>query len=183
MKLAFSPQRRDDTVNLEKTGNRIRINGELMNFSGLNDGDIIRAEAVPHEFIVGDVKMIDGDLHLTVILPHGPNPEPWQAFPEPIEVTEDGPIDVPVDTTVEHVERRAEGGYEIVTTTRRWHREPEEEVEFIADPEPVEHRVEVEGGCEIVTVQKRHLADPLEVSRVFFANEEPEIEEPANVDA
>lgn len=175
MIISFSPQRRDDALTLEKTsGDRLRINGELFNFDPLEDGWTIPAGAIPCEWIVGPVDRIDGVVHLTLILPHGAQPETWQAFPAAIDVTDDGPVDIPVDTIVEHELRRAEGGAERIRITTRWKRSPEEEVvEFLPDPAPVETRVEVEGGYEIVTTQERILAEPLEISREFFAYPEP----------
>lgn len=105
MRLSFSPQRRDDSLTLEKaSGDRLRINGELFNFNTLNDGDEIPAGTIPSDWIVGPVEKSDGEVRLTVILPHGPNPSRAVAFPEPITVTEDGPIDVPHDEPAEHEE-------------------------------------------------------------------------------
>lgn len=104
MRIAFSPQRRDDALTLEKTnGDRLRINGELFNFNALNDGDVIPARTIPCEWITGPVEKVDGEVRLTVILPHGPNPSQGVAFPEPITVTDDGPITVPHDLTVEEM--------------------------------------------------------------------------------
>jgi hypothetical protein len=40
---------------------------------------------------------VDGEIHLTVYLPLGPNPSQALKFPEPIHATEDGPIVVPKD--------------------------------------------------------------------------------------
>jgi hypothetical protein len=98
MRISFSPQRRDDALTLEKTsGNRLRINGELYNFDPLQDGDSIPEGEVPCDWIVGPIDRIDGEVRLTVILPHGANPSQAVAFPEPITVTEDGPIAVPHD--------------------------------------------------------------------------------------
>lgn len=97
MHISFSPQRRDDTLTLEKTGDLLRINGELFNFGPLNDGDTIPAGAIPCGWIVGPVERIEGEVHLTLILPHGPNPSEAVAFPEPIHVTQDGPIAIPHD--------------------------------------------------------------------------------------
>lgn len=96
MRISFSPMRRDDTLTLEKTnGDRLRINGDLFNFNPLNDGDTI--PAVPCEWIVGPVERIGGEIRLTLILPHGPNPSRAVAFPETVTVTDDGPIVVPHD--------------------------------------------------------------------------------------
>lgn len=98
MHISFSPQRRDETLTLEKSaGDRLRINGDLFNFNPLPDGGTIPEGQVPCEWIVGPVERIDGEIHVTVILPHGPNPSPAVAFPEPITVTEDGPIAIPAD--------------------------------------------------------------------------------------
>lgn len=94
MRISFSPQRSDYTLTLERTSpDRLRINGELFNFGPLNDGDML--PKVPCDWIVGPVERIDDEVHLTLILPHGPNPSEAVAFPEPISVTQDGPITLP----------------------------------------------------------------------------------------
>jgi hypothetical protein len=98
MIISFSPQRRDDTLELEKTsGDRLRINGELFNFGPLAEGDTIPAGAIPCDWIIGPVERVDGEVRLTLILPHGPNPSETVAFPEPVAVTTDGHIPVPYD--------------------------------------------------------------------------------------
>jgi hypothetical protein len=98
MIITFSPQRREGSLTLEKSsGDRLRINGELFNFNPLEDGDTIPAGAIPCDWIVGAVERIDGEVRLTIVLPHGPNPSQAVAFPEPITVNEDGPIAVPHD--------------------------------------------------------------------------------------
>lgn len=103
MRISFSPQRRDDTLAIERTGpDRLRINGELFNFVPLAEGDTI--PEVPCEWISGPVERVGGEINLTLILPHGPNPSHAVAFPEPIHVTEDGPIAVPYDPVQESVD-------------------------------------------------------------------------------
>ena len=98
MRISFSPQRRDGSLTLEKTtGDRLRINGELFNFNPLGDGDTIPAGTVPCEWIIGPVERIDGEICLTLILPHGQNPSEAVAFPQTITVYEDGEIAVPHD--------------------------------------------------------------------------------------
>lgn len=102
MHISFSPQRRDDTLTLERTvPDRIRINGELFNFGPLTDGDEIPASVVPCPWLIGPVQRINGEIHLTLILPHGANPTREQAFPESIHVTEDGGIKIPRDVIPE----------------------------------------------------------------------------------
>jgi len=105
MRISYSPQRRDDSLTLERTsGDRLRVNGELFNFNTLNDGDVIPAGSIPCEWIVGPVEKVDGDVWLTLILPHGANPSPAVAVPEPITVADDEPIDVPHDEPAEDEE-------------------------------------------------------------------------------
>lgn len=96
MRISFSPQRRDDSLVVEKSnGDRLRINGDLFNFNTLEEGDIIASGLVPCEWIVGPVERVDGEIHLTLVLPHGPNPISSIAFPDAIIVAEDGPINLP----------------------------------------------------------------------------------------
>lgn len=102
MRIFFTPQRRDDTLTLEKSnGDRLRINGELFNFDTLPDGGSIPAGQVPCGWVAGPVDRVNGELHLTLILPHGPNPSEAVAFPQPINVSFDGVIAVPHDEPVE----------------------------------------------------------------------------------
>lgn len=98
MRISFAPQRRDDSLTLEKSsGDRLRINGELFNFNPLEDGDTVPEGSIPCDWIVGPVERIEGEVHLTLILPHGAEPSQAVAFPETITVTDDGPIVVPHD--------------------------------------------------------------------------------------
>lgn len=96
MQISFSPQRRDDALIASKVGDILTINGDLFDFSSLPDGATI--PGVPCEFITGPVDRIDGEIHLTLILPHGRNPSQAIAFPDPITVTEDGPIAIPQES-------------------------------------------------------------------------------------
>lgn len=105
MHISFVPQRRDDRLTLEKTaGDRLRINGALFNFNTMNDGDVIPAGVAPSDWIVGPIEKIDGEVRITLILPHGPNASQPVAFPEPITVTADGPIAVPHDEEIADVD-------------------------------------------------------------------------------
>lgn len=97
MRIFFSPQRRADTLTVAKAGEVLTINGDAFDFTSFPDGATILAGEIPCEWIVGPVDRIGGELHLTLILPHGPNPSQAVAFPEPITVTSDGPIDLPQD--------------------------------------------------------------------------------------
>lgn len=94
MKINLSPQRRDEKLKVEVTGDRIRINGELFNFNPLEEGDSVPHDVIPCEWITGDVSRKGGEIEITLILPHGPNPPQEVAFPSPIQVVEDGPVNI-----------------------------------------------------------------------------------------
>lgn len=97
MRISFSPQRRDDALAAIKAGDTLTINGAAFDFSSLPDGATIPVGAVPCGWVVGPVERIDGELHLTLALPHGSNPTPAVAFPAPLIDPPDGVLNLPRD--------------------------------------------------------------------------------------
>lgn len=97
MIISFSPQRRDDTLSVSKLGDVLTINGDAFDFAGLPDGATIEAGIVPCKWIIGPVERIGGELHLTLLLPHGPNPSEAVAFPAPLIDPENGVLSLPSD--------------------------------------------------------------------------------------
>lgn len=97
MIINLSPVRSDRALTVIKDGDKLRINGELFSFISLPDGATIPAGEVPCEWISGPVERIDGVLHLTLILPHGPSPSEAVAFPAQLIDPPDGPLDLPFD--------------------------------------------------------------------------------------
>lgn len=97
MHITLSPVRLDESLTASRAGDVLTLNGEIFDFSPLPEGGTLPAEAIASDWITGPVSRIDGELHLTLRLPHGPNPSHAVAFPEPIHVTEDGPIPLPFD--------------------------------------------------------------------------------------
>jgi len=96
MIIKFSPQRRDDTLSLSKAGEVLTVNGKDFDFSRLGNGETLPGSAVDSDFICGDVERSDdGELIIPVILPHGANPSHAVAFPDPVNVTDDGPVTLP----------------------------------------------------------------------------------------
>ncbi|WP_027715815.1 hypothetical protein [Desulfuromonas sp. TF] len=96
MHIKLSPQRRDDALEVEKAGDLLTINGLDYDFSPLPAGASLPASAIECEWIVGDVyRSVDGVLEVTLILPHGANPAPEQAFPSDIVNPPDGVISLP----------------------------------------------------------------------------------------
>lgn len=95
MHISFSPQRRDDTLTMSRRGDTLTINGDSFDFSTLPEGATIAAENSPSPWITGPIERIDSKLHLTLLLPHGPNPSEAVAFPEPIIDPADGELELP----------------------------------------------------------------------------------------
>jgi len=95
MKINLSPQRRDDTLSVFKQGDVLTINGTDYDFSQLPDGGTLPADAVDCEYVIGSVDRVNGELELTLLLPHGPNASEAARFPEPIIDPADGEVELP----------------------------------------------------------------------------------------
>jgi len=95
MKITLSPQRRDDTLRVAKQGDILTINGTEYDFSQLPDGGTLPADAVDSEFVIGSVDRVDGELELTLLLPHGADASEVARFPEPIIDPADGEVELP----------------------------------------------------------------------------------------
>jgi hypothetical protein len=99
--ISFSPIRSDAILIPSLQGSVLTLNGEDLDFGPLPEGVVLPREAVNCDWLASEVTRIDGVIHLTLILPHGPIP--WPAppesrvvtHPEPILVTTDGPILLP----------------------------------------------------------------------------------------
>lgn len=100
MQIKLSPRLRrgSETLTVARKGSALIINSQTFNFSQLAEGETLPHDAIDSEWFLGDVTRIGGELHLTLLLPHGPNSSEAERFPEPIHVTEDGPIKLPGDT-------------------------------------------------------------------------------------
>lgn len=95
MKISLSPVRLDKELTLSRNGDVLEINGEAFDFSGIPEGASLPPGAVSCDWLASDIERINGVLHLTLILPHGANAPQETTYPAPLEVTEDGPIELP----------------------------------------------------------------------------------------
>ena len=95
MKIYLSPVRSDARLSISVQGDVININDQELDFSDLKQGDRIAKDATKCKWIVSDVVRGEMGVELTLILPHGPNPPAATRFPEPINVTADGKVDLP----------------------------------------------------------------------------------------
>lgn len=95
MQIKFNPQRRDDALAVVKQGDTLIVNGIEYDFSTIPEGATLPADAIDSDLFSGPVERIAGVLHVTLTLPHGPNPSQAVAFPEPVTVIEDGIVELP----------------------------------------------------------------------------------------
>jgi hypothetical protein len=96
MKINLSPIRSDRALEITKTGDTLTINGVPYDFSQLPNGATLPREAIDCEFIVSDVNRINGEIELTILLPHGANASHEARFPQPITMTTDGQVVLPI---------------------------------------------------------------------------------------
>lgn len=95
MQIKFNPQRRDDSLTVVKQGDILIVNGTEYDFSAVPEGATLPADAIDSDLFSGPVERINGELVLTLTLPHSPNPSQAVAFPQPITVVADGPVAQP----------------------------------------------------------------------------------------
>lgn len=95
MQIKFNPQRRNDTLTVSKQADTLTVNGVEYDFSAVPEGATLPADAIYSDLFSGPVERINGELVLTLTLPHGPNPSEAVAFPEPITSVEDGTVELP----------------------------------------------------------------------------------------
>ena len=98
--ITLIPQRRDDSYSLSVAGEVLTIDGEALDLSVIPEGATLPAGAVDCRWIAGPIRREGGDLHLSMILPHGPAPPEAMAVahPEPLSVATDGPVALPAWT-------------------------------------------------------------------------------------
>ena len=95
MQITLSPQSWPDRLSVSKSGDVLTINEYTLDFEPLLEGATLPAGATGCPWIRGPVTRTGGEIHMTLRLPHGPNAPHDTRFPEPITVTEDGPIALP----------------------------------------------------------------------------------------
>lgn len=95
MHITLIPQRRNDTLTVTKQGDTLTINGTPFDFSVIPDGATLPANAVDSEYLTGNIERIDGVLHLSLILPTGPDASQAANFPAPIINPANGVLELP----------------------------------------------------------------------------------------
>lgn len=95
MIIKFSPQRRDDFLQITKSGETLSINGMVLDFSSVVEGEPLPAEDIACEWIAGAVERVDGQLIVAIIIPLDADASEAARFPVPLENPPDGFIVFP----------------------------------------------------------------------------------------
>ena len=80
---------------LSVAGDVLTIDGVAYDFSAATEDKPLTMENAGCEWLVSDVTRIGGELHLTLILPHGARAPQETLFPAPLTVTKNGPVKLP----------------------------------------------------------------------------------------
>ena len=99
--ITLSPIRSDAVLEVSRTGEVLVVNGLRLDCTDLPEGDRIAADAAGCEALVSDILAQAGALHLTLLLPHGPEAGEAALFPAPLVLAEDGPARLPTDPEAE----------------------------------------------------------------------------------
>ncbi|MNJ40967.1 Caudovirales tail fiber assembly protein [compost metagenome] len=89
------PVRSDTELAVTKAGDTLVINGVALDFSRLEEGSTLDAEAVGSDWIVQAVERVNGNLAVTLRLPHAANAPEIARFPVDIINPADGPVHLP----------------------------------------------------------------------------------------
>lgn len=96
MKITFTPQLRADALSLSLDGDVLTVNGTDYDFGPLSEGGTLPRAAVGCPLLASDVTREGDHIALTLILPHGTDASEEVRFPQPITVTQTGPIPLPI---------------------------------------------------------------------------------------
>jgi hypothetical protein len=95
MNITLVPQRRDTPLHAEKSGDILTLNGEAFDFSPLQEGDVLPADAIASDLFAGPVTRIDGVLQISLVLPIGATAPEGARFPISLEAVPDGILPLP----------------------------------------------------------------------------------------
>lgn len=95
MKITLIPQRNETEMQLERHADALIINGMVLDLAGVTEGAPRAAEDLGCGWLTGAIERVDGELNLSLILPHGACAPDETKFPNLLHVTEDGPVTLP----------------------------------------------------------------------------------------
>lgn len=94
MQISLTPVRRDRRLEASVSGDILTLNGEDFDFTPLPEGGLLPRGAINSDWFASDVERIDGEITLTLILPHDATASEETLFPAPL-TSADGPLSLP----------------------------------------------------------------------------------------
>lgn len=94
MIIKLSPVRSESPLTVVKYGDALEVNAVLLDFSQLPDGASLPAAAVGNEFVVAPIERINGELVVTLMLPHAADASEATRFPVDLHPA-DGQVRLP----------------------------------------------------------------------------------------
>ena len=95
MNITLIPQRRDDEQVVSVSGDVLTVNGVEYDFTPLEEGGFLEAEAFEEDSLVRGARRSGGVLEVTLILALGPEASEAACFPQPLVNVADGPLELP----------------------------------------------------------------------------------------
>lgn len=95
MIIKLSPVRSDLVLALTKAGETLVVNGVSLDLARLADGSTLPLGAVSSSFIGAPIERVDGNLVVTLVLPHSADAPESARFPVDIYNPVDGPVHLP----------------------------------------------------------------------------------------
>lgn len=98
MKIYLSPKGIPDRLEASVSGDVVIVNGVSLDFSPLKEGAVLPASAIDNPWVAGDVRRENGEICLTLVLPHGPTAPIETRFPAAFDVPMTvvaGPVPLP----------------------------------------------------------------------------------------
>jgi hypothetical protein len=96
MTINLSPQKNDTVLIVVKAGDALTINKEVFDFTQIPNGGLLPKDAITCEWIISDVKRVNGELELTLLLPIRSEASEAARFPQPIINPPNGTIKLPI---------------------------------------------------------------------------------------
>lgn len=102
--IKFSPTRTDfmELLTVSVKGFIVTVNGEVFDFSPLQDGDTLHPDAVDSLYFTGDISRTGDDLNIVLLMPYRFTEDMDILFPEAVSV-KSGVVKVPTDRQKEVV--------------------------------------------------------------------------------
>lgn len=96
LKINFSPVYGLDSPEVSVlSSTSLLVEGAVFDFSRIQEGDLLPVGACGSQWFAGPVKVVDGVLEVTLLLPHGDGASNAALFPEPVINPPIGPLELP----------------------------------------------------------------------------------------